>query len=59
MMFQDKNDWVVAEVFLREFADARRDSALQQAPVASVTLTVCCPFPLPSYMCEVHRECIS
>jgi len=34
--FQEKNDWVVAEVFLREFADARRDSALQQAPAANV-----------------------
>jgi hypothetical protein len=27
--FSDKNDWVVAEVFLREFADVRRDPALQ------------------------------
>uniref|UniRef100_A0A7S0YKZ8 Arp2/3 complex 34 kDa subunit n=1 Tax=Hemiselmis tepida TaxID=464990 RepID=A0A7S0YKZ8_9CRYP len=33
--FQEKNDWVVAEVFLRELADARRDQALQQAPAAS------------------------
>lgn len=35
--FQEKNDWVVAEVFLREFADARRDPALQQAPAANVS----------------------
>ena len=30
--FADKNDWVVAEVFLREFADVRRDPALQTSP---------------------------
>jgi hypothetical protein len=33
-------DRVVAEVFLREFADARRDSALQQAPVVSFSRSV-------------------
>mmetsp|Transcript_45438 Transcript_45438/g.106767 ORF Transcript_45438/g.106767 Transcript_45438/m.106767 type:complete len:310 (-) Transcript_45438:69-998(-) len=33
--FSDKNDWVVAEVFLREFADARREPALQTAPAVS------------------------
>jgi len=33
--FQDKNDWVVAEVFLREFADARREPALQTSPAVS------------------------
>mmetsp|Transcript_28843 Transcript_28843/g.72628 ORF Transcript_28843/g.72628 Transcript_28843/m.72628 type:complete len:310 (-) Transcript_28843:281-1210(-) len=37
--FQEKNDWVVAEVFLRELADARRDAALQQAPAASFSRT--------------------
>ena len=26
--FADKNDWVVAEVFLREFADVRRDPSV-------------------------------
>uniref|UniRef100_A0A6U2IX00 Arp2/3 complex 34 kDa subunit n=1 Tax=Hemiselmis andersenii TaxID=464988 RepID=A0A6U2IX00_HEMAN len=37
--FKEKNDWVVAEVFLRELSDARRDSALQQAPVAGFSRT--------------------
>lgn len=30
----------MAEVFLREFADARRDSSLQQAPVVSFSRTI-------------------
>jgi hypothetical protein len=47
--FQEKNDWVVAEVFLREFADARRDSALQQAPAANVSPR--CPTQL--FRCQV------
>lgn len=38
--FSDKNDWVVAEVFLREFADVRRDPALQTSPAASYSKTV-------------------
>jgi len=38
--FSDKNDWVVAEVFLREFADVRRDPALQTSPAASFSKNV-------------------
>jgi actin related protein 2/3 complex subunit 2 len=38
--FADKNDWVVAEVFLREFADVRRDPALQTSPAASFSKNV-------------------
>mmetsp|Transcript_10943 Transcript_10943/g.22021 ORF Transcript_10943/g.22021 Transcript_10943/m.22021 type:complete len:310 (-) Transcript_10943:526-1455(-) len=37
--FTDKNDWVVAEVFLREFADARREPALSTAPAVSFSRT--------------------
>jgi len=38
--FSDRNDWVVAEVFLREFADVRRDPALQTSPAASFSKNV-------------------
>ena len=47
--FSDKNDWVVAEVFLREFADVRRDPALQVSRHSS-TPTPHPPLP-PSFSC--------
>jgi len=37
--FGDKNDRVVAEVFLREFADVRRDQGLHTSPVATLHRT--------------------
>ena len=33
--FDEKKDWSIAEVFLREFSDVRREPSLQNAPVAS------------------------